>query len=154
MKFAFILFFTLISVHSWGKFVSTIRFIPCNEVKIKVKSCKPKNYSNHTYTRSNQEKKRLKEIRFKGVLVTGEVISQKVSQCYPKHEIHKDKYRHITYPTKEETFFIQNGKCEKEVNAISLHTFCDTPNALSVKSCFIRILKQKEKLHFFKYKDF
>lgn len=136
---------------SYGKFAATVRFIPCEQFELKVKSCQQKTFESSDYRRGSRSRK-VPGLSYSGALVSAQVLSQKMVQCYKGHKIDPKMYRKTKVRSEEAPFFIKDGKCSQKstIIATQVNTFCDTPGAVEIPDCFINALSYQEKLIFLK----
>ncbi len=118
-----------------AKFAAWVQNIPCVQIKMKVKSCEKKNFSN--------EGKRF-PIELVGVKVSGEILSSEPVQCSAAQKMDLTRYKETSFQDK--TFFVIGGNCEDELSFKIKNYFCDTPGAMEIRDCFYNSLKRKEDL--------
>lgn len=136
---------------AYGKFAATVRFIPCEQFELKVKSCRQKTYKSSDYRRGSSSHE-VPSLSYSGVLVSAQVLSQKMVQCYEGHKIDPKMYRKTKINDDKVSFFIKDAKCSQKSTIIAtrVNTFCDTPGAVEIPDCFINALTYREKLTFLK----
>ena len=123
---------SMTSVNS--KFAHWVVNIPCSKIKVRVDSCKAKSYSNEKGT-----------ITLYGTLLSGEITSQEMIQCFPTQEIDKKHFKKV--PTESKKFFVINQECKKTPFSSEFtikNYFCDTPGAMGIRDCYLNALKSRE----------
>lgn len=138
------LLFSLISPQA--KFASWVKNIPCHGIELQVKSCSEMTFSNLDIIAGKLSKE--KEIKIKGAVVKGELFNMTPVSCYPKQKLDLSKFKPADFRNK--TFLILNAKCagleNKEVFLRVTKSFCDTPRAVEIRSCFYNMFQAYKKI--------
>jgi len=120
--------------------------IPCHGIQLRVKSCSEMSFSNLDFIRGKRTKK--KEIRIKGAVIKGELLNMGPVSCRPKQKLDLSKFKSADF--KNKTFLILDSKCaglENEVVFLRVtKSFCDTPRAIEIRSCFYNMFQVSKKI--------
>lgn len=146
MKKIYFLFLCLILVSPQAKFASWVMNIPCHGIQLQVKSCSEMSFSNLDLVTGKKTKK--KEIRIKGAVVKGKLLSTAPVSCRPKQKLDLSKFKPADFSNK--TFLILDSKCaglENEIIRLRVtRSFCDTPRAVEIRSCFYNMFQVRKKI--------
>jgi hypothetical protein len=141
-------FLLLVSIPSHAKFARTVFDIPCDEIKLEVKECENRKFSN--IKRLHKRHKKLKHLHFSfsGALIKGKVLDQRPSRCHKKQNMNLNLYKKKKL---KGIYFVKNYNCESdksEIIVIKPNFFCDTGNSPHIKECFLRLYSRENNLNY------
>ncbi|OUR96813.1 hypothetical protein A9Q84_10765 [Halobacteriovorax marinus] len=134
----------LMSSTTNAKFAIGVFDTPCEELKLKITSCKEHIISNKNALSTSLQKR--KDIVFskRGALVTATIMDRKATKCYEKHKMKPELYRPGKFKSK---FFIDKLSCKNNllnVKVVKPNFYCDTPGTATIFSCYISSLGRQK----------
>lgn len=145
MRMKIFLLFLLLVPSSYAKFASWVRNIPCEKAMVKVNKCKVARFKNQDL-RGVGGKSRGQTMVVEGVIIQGQVLSQKAIKCHKNQSLDMKHYRKAII-SEDKDIFVKDGSCDKtNIEFRVPQLFCDTPGAVEIHSCFIKALERKKGL--------